>query len=267
MNGPVNIAPCPDPSPRSGPPCAPETAPSRCWKRLFGRFSWVPSGDGRTCTSHVHTYRDPPKRAAGQPPGRAPAVVLVPSLSWCVCGMVVVVRVAQGLGGTAAPRRPSVPARCPAQTPLAAARPAPHTPRHCAHGRTDPHARPCVAMHRRSRGDIRPHQRGSGYPPFDSGVGGFAIGGWGFDRDPWLDPPPPTKKGLIEGPPKILRGRTPGPRRWPGPEIRQKMKLGGLEGVQKSHPLPCISWGGGGGGGLSILNGQKNGRRLRRQTS
>ena len=58
----------------------------------------------------------------------------------------------------------------------------------------------------------------------------------GVDRAPWLASPPTPKKDSIDGPPKILSRLTPGPRRWPGPEGRQK-KENGIFGISASRGL------------------------------
>ena len=56
----------------------------------------------------------------------------------------------------------------------------------------------------------------------------------------------------IEPPPKILPRLTPGPRRWPGPEIRRKMKMGFLESAllggseKSSFAMDLVVVGGGG---------------------
>ena len=80
---------------------------------------------------------------------------------------------------------------------------------------------------------------------------GLSTRGGGVDRAPWLDPP--QKRGLIDGPPKILPRLTPGPRRWLRPKMWQKkMKMGFWEserqgGSEKSSF--AIK--------LTIFNGQK----------
>ena len=69
-------------------------------------------------------------------------------------------------------------------------------------------------------GGLRRAEHGGGAGVQHRGGGG---GGSGVDTALWL----------IDGPPKILPRLTPGPRRWPGPQIRRKMKLGFLESARR----------------------------------
>ena len=92
-------------------------------------------------------------------------------------------------------------------------------------------------------------------PGHSGRVGGLSTAGdrGGGSIEPPGEPPPPRKKGSLDGPPKILPRLTPGPRRWPGPEIRQKNE-NGIFGISASRGfrkfIICHAFGGGGGGGL-----------------
>ena len=84
---------------------------------------------------------------------------------------------------------------------------------------------------------------GGGWGPEALGQPGLQLRGGG-SIGPLARPPPPPKRGSIDGTPKLLPRLTPGLGGDPDPKIGKKRMwdFGNqrVEGVQKSHHLPYI---------------------------